>query len=220
MQPRSVAAVSVVDVQKRRNPSKHYVFIISVLYSDSSSQLLYRRYNHFFNLQMKLLDLFPEEGGERDPKHRIIPLLPGKVVFGRSQVRDVAVRRLKHLDNYCQALVRLPSRISQSEEVLKFFEPKPEDLNPPKDQTHIGSYNGDECLCVFVVAADYQRQENTEISLRAGERVEVIEKNDTGWWFVSTAEEQGWVPATYLISLGGLGSSFLPEEGGGRRCPR
>ncbi|KAG9268233.1 SH3 and PX domain-containing protein 2A-like [Astyanax mexicanus] len=209
MQPRSVAAVSVVDVQKRRNPSKHYVFIISVLYSDSSSQLLYRRYNHFFNLQMKLLDLFPEEGGERDPKHRIIPLLPGKVVFGRSQVRDVAVRRLKHLDNYCQALVRLPPRISQSEEVLKFFEPKPEDLNPPKEDSSFltpgvecgDAMSGDECLCVFVVAADYQRQENTEISLRAGERVEVIEKNDTGWWFVSTAEEQGWVPATYLISL-------------------
>lgn len=25
----------------------------------------------------------------------------------------------------------------------------------------------------------------------------------TGWWFVSTAEEQGWVPATYLNSQSG-----------------
>lgn len=25
----------------------------------------------------------------------------------------------------------------------------------------------------------------------------------TGWWFVSTAEEQGWVPATYLNSHSG-----------------
>lgn len=24
-----------------------------------------------------------------------------------------------------------------------------------------------------------------------------------GWWFVSTAEEQGWVPATYLESQNG-----------------
>ena len=24
-----------------------------------------------------------------------------------------------------------------------------------------------------------------------------------GWWFVSTAEEQGWVPATYLDSQNG-----------------
>nr|XP_055028837.1 SH3 and PX domain-containing protein 2A isoform X1 [Misgurnus anguillicaudatus] len=57
------------------------------------------------------------------------------------------------------------------------------------------------CRCVYVVTADYQRQEKTEISLRAGEKVEVIEKSESGWWFVRTAEEQGWVPATYLVSL-------------------
>ncbi|KAH0623779.1 hypothetical protein JD844_006900 [Phrynosoma platyrhinos] len=25
-----------------------------------------------------------------------------------------------------------------------------------------------------------------------------------GWWFVSTSEEQGWVPATYLESQSGI----------------
>lgn len=30
-----------------------------------------------------------------------------------------------------QALVRLPPQISQSEEVLRFFETKAEDINPP-----------------------------------------------------------------------------------------
>lgn len=25
----------------------------------------------------------------------------------------------------------------------------------------------------------------------------------TGWWFVSTSEEQGWVPATYLEAQNG-----------------
>jgi len=38
----------------------------------------------------------------------------------------------------------------------------------------------EECMCVYVVTADYQRQENTEISLKAGERVEVIEKSESG----------------------------------------
>ncbi|KAK1793384.1 hypothetical protein P4O66_011766, partial [Electrophorus voltai] len=165
------------------------------------------------------------------------------------------------------ALMRLPSHISKCEEVLEFFEPKPEDLSPlteyilhhewvlcdcehcalvkraiclgfcrdsnsPKNipgnqmvrRSLVGrgwggswftaclfpsssgaeygeAVGGDKYACVFVVAADYQQQENREISLRAGERVEVIEKNDSGWWFVSTAEAQGWVPATYLISL-------------------
>ncbi|XP_026856064.2 SH3 and PX domain-containing protein 2A isoform X2 [Electrophorus electricus] len=211
MRLRTIAAVNVVDVQKRRNPSKHYVFIISVTYCDCTSQLLFRKYSQFFTLQMKLLDLFPVEGGQRDPKQRLIPFLPGKVHFGRSQIRDVANRRLKQLDNYCQALMRLPSHISQCEEVLEFFEPKPEDLSPLTEDSNSPknipgaeygeAVGGDKYACVFVVAADYQQQENREVSLRAGERVEVIEKNDSGWWFVSTAEAQGWVPATYLISL-------------------
>ncbi|KAG9345906.1 hypothetical protein JZ751_007720 [Albula glossodonta] len=55
----------------------------------------------------------------------------------------------------------------------------------------------------YVVVANYEKQENSEISLQAGELVDVIEKSESGWWFVSTAEEQGWVPATYLDSQNG-----------------
>ncbi|XP_029376616.1 SH3 and PX domain-containing protein 2A-like isoform X5 [Echeneis naucrates] len=55
----------------------------------------------------------------------------------------------------------------------------------------------------YVVVANYEKQEPAEISLQAGEVVDVIEKSESGWWFVSTAEEQGWVPATYLNSHSG-----------------
>ncbi|XP_052009274.1 SH3 and PX domain-containing protein 2A-like isoform X1 [Xyrauchen texanus] len=71
----------------------------------------------------------------------------------------------------------------------------------------------EECMCVCVVTADYQRQENTEINLRAGERVEVIEKSESGWWFIRTTEEQGWVPATYLVSLTGHRDSHRISNG-------
>ncbi|XP_003200390.2 SH3 and PX domain-containing protein 2A isoform X1 [Danio rerio] len=71
----------------------------------------------------------------------------------------------------------------------------------------------EDCMCVYAVTADYQRQENTEISLKAGERVEVIEKSESGWWFVRTAEEQGWVPATYLVSLTGRRDSHRAPNG-------
>ncbi|XP_067224254.1 SH3 and PX domain-containing protein 2A isoform X2 [Chanodichthys erythropterus] len=71
----------------------------------------------------------------------------------------------------------------------------------------------EECMCVYVVTADYRRQENTEISLKAGEQVEVIEKSESGWWFVRTAEEQGWVPATYLVSLTGRPDSHRALNG-------
>ncbi|XP_030012300.1 SH3 and PX domain-containing protein 2A isoform X2 [Sphaeramia orbicularis] len=210
MQLRTVLDVNVVDVQKRRNPSKHYVYLINVTYSDSTSHVIYRRYSKFFDLQMRILDKFPIEGGQKDPKKRIIPFLPGKVLFRRSHIRDVAVRRLKHLDNYCKALMKLPSHISQSEEVLKFFETKAEDLNPPAEDSggsgkrKSGLDASDPMLLEqYVVVASYEKQEPAEISLQAGEVVDVIEKSESGWWFVSTAEEQGWVPATYLNSHSG-----------------
>uniref|UniRef100_A0A803JGD5 SH3 and PX domains 2A n=1 Tax=Xenopus tropicalis TaxID=8364 RepID=A0A803JGD5_XENTR len=161
-----VLDVSVQGVQKRRNPSKHYVYIINVTWSDSTSQVIYRRYSKFFDLQMQVLDKFPIEAGQKDPKQRIIPFLPGKILFRRSHIRDVAVKRLKPIDEYCRALVKLPAHISRCEEVLRFFEARPDDLDPPKE--------------------DYGSS-----------------KRKSGWWFVSTTEEQGWVPATYLDSQGG-----------------
>ncbi|XP_034041649.1 SH3 and PX domain-containing protein 2A-like isoform X2 [Thalassophryne amazonica] len=225
MQLRTVADVNVVDVQKRRNPSKHYVYLINVTYPDSTSHVIYRRYSKFFDLQMQILDKFPIEGGQKDPKKRIIPFLPGKVLFRRSHIRDVAVRRLKHLDNYCKALMKLPSHISQSEEVLKFFETKADDLNPPTEdcggsgKRKSGVDASDPMLLEqYVVVANYEKQEPAEISLQAGEVVDIIEKSESGWWFVSTAEEQGWVPATYLNAHSGtrddleLGASKTGEE--------
>uniref|UniRef100_A0A8C8RCH6 SH3 and PX domain-containing protein 2A n=1 Tax=Pelusios castaneus TaxID=367368 RepID=A0A8C8RCH6_9SAUR len=207
----SVLDANVVDVEKRRNPSKHYVYIINVTWSDSTSQIIYRRYSKFFDLQMQLLDKFPLEGGQKDPKQRIIPFLPGKILFRRSHIRDVAVKRLKPIDEYCRALVRLPPHISQCDEVFRFFEARPEDINPPKDfsETPRKDVTGADAssepmfLEQYVVVSSYEKQENSEISLQAGEVVDVIEKNESGWWFVSTAEEQGWVPATYLESQNG-----------------
>nr|XP_020456470.1 SH3 and PX domain-containing protein 2A isoform X2 [Monopterus albus] len=225
MKLRTVLGVNVVDVQKRRNPSKHYVYLINVTYSDSTSHVIYRRYSKFFGLQMRILDKFPIEGGQKDPKKRIIPFLPGKVLFRRSHIRDVAVKRLKHLDNYCKALMKLPSHISQSEEVLKFFETRSEDLNPPSEDCggsgkHKSGLDASDSMLLdqYVVVANYEKQEPAEISLQAGEVVDVIEKSESGWWFVSTTEEQGWVPATYLNSHSGtrddleLGASKTGEE--------
>lgn len=39
-----------------------------------------------------------------------------------------------------QSLMKLPSHISQSEEVLKFFETNAEDLNPPTEWVTIAVY--------------------------------------------------------------------------------
>ncbi|KAI4833156.1 hypothetical protein KUCAC02_016070 [Chaenocephalus aceratus] len=89
----------------------------------------------------------------------------------------------------------------------------------------------------YVAVANYERQENSEIShqgRRDGGRdreerkwsfgvlcpsfQSVATVTDVRWWFVSTAEEQGWVPATYLDSQNvtrddlDLGTSRTGEE--------
>uniref|UniRef100_A0A4W5QGW7 PX domain-containing protein n=1 Tax=Hucho hucho TaxID=62062 RepID=A0A4W5QGW7_9TELE len=78
------------------------VYLINVTYSDNTSHIIYRRYSKFFDLQMQILDKFPIEGGQKDPKKRIIPFLPGKILFRRSHVRDVAMKRLRFIDDYCR----------------------------------------------------------------------------------------------------------------------
>ena len=52
-------------------------------------------------IQIGLLESFPREGGLKDPSDRIIPFLPGKILLGRSHVREVAMKRLKPIDEYC-----------------------------------------------------------------------------------------------------------------------
>ncbi|XP_030010520.1 SH3 and PX domain-containing protein 2B isoform X3 [Sphaeramia orbicularis] len=230
MPRRTVQEVTVQDVQKRRNPNKHYVYIIKVSWSDGSTEVIYRRYSKFFDLQMELLDKFPVEGGQKDPKRRIIPFLPGKILFRRSHIRDVAMKRLRPINEYCRALIQLPVYISQCEEVRVFFETRPEDLNPPKEEP-IGkkktgfverattflkrgdSTSADPLLLdQYVAVTDYEKQESSEISLHVGQVVEVIEKNESGWWFVSSEDAQGWVPATCLEAQDDPDDFSLPGE--------
>uniref|UniRef100_A0A8C6NT89 SH3 and PX domains 2B n=1 Tax=Nothobranchius furzeri TaxID=105023 RepID=A0A8C6NT89_NOTFU len=218
MPRRTAQEVIVQDVQKRRIPSKHYVYIIKVSWSDGSTETIYRRYSKFFDLQMELLDKFPVEGGQKDPKRRIIPFLPGKILFRRSHIRDVAMKRLRPINEYCRALIQLPVYISQCEEVRVFFETRPEDLNPPKEEPigkkRAGDSNSADPLLLeqYVAVTDYEKQESTEISLHVGQVVEVIEKNESGWWFVSSEDAQGWVPATCLEAQDDPDDFTLPGE--------
>ncbi|XP_067278904.1 SH3 and PX domain-containing protein 2B isoform X5 [Pseudorasbora parva] len=70
----------------------------------------------------------------------------------------------------------------------------------------------------YVAVTDYEKQESSEVSLYVGQVVEVIEKNESGWWFVSSDDAQGWVPATCLEAQDDPDDfSFPAEEGVCRR---
>ena len=70
----------------------------------------------------------------------------------------------------------------------------------------------------YVAVADYEKQKKNECNLSAGQMVEVIDKNQNGWWFVSLDNfNEGWVPATYLDPLYGTEDAqvevFAPGQG-------
>ncbi|CAG5123314.1 unnamed protein product, partial [Candidula unifasciata] len=226
---KKIESIEVIDAEKRRQPSKHYVYVIVVTWSDGSRVIVYRRYSRFFDLQTRLLDHFPIEAGTIDPEKRLIPFLPGKIFFGRSQIKDVAMKRLREIDEYCKNLIKLPPHISECDDVLEFFEVEPEDLDPPTDKEEESlSFNSllrpkssqeikaekisrpkrFEC---YVAVAEYSVQAPGELSLKPGLKVEVLEKSDSGWWFVNSHDEQGWVPSTYLEREGG--SDPLEKQG-------
>ncbi|KAL9983258.1 hypothetical protein ACROYT_G005404 [Oculina patagonica] len=216
MSRRSLADVKIVDIQKRKIPSKHYVYVINVTWSDGSVNVVYRRYSKFFDLQTKLLEEFPDESGVKDPSKRILPFLPGKIIFGRSHVRDVALRRKEPISEYCKDLISLPPKISTCDIVVKFFEPQSEDIDLPpkekdkkkKEKDSADHITGPVLLEQYVAIADYKKQNRNEVNMVAGDIVEVIDKNENGWWFVNVDEEQGWVPAAYLENEDGDTDEF------------
>ncbi|KAK6185845.1 hypothetical protein SNE40_007991 [Patella caerulea] len=212
---KSITEVHVTDVEKRRIPSKHYVYVMRVSWSDGGTYIIYRRYSRLFDLQSALLDKFPIEAGSVDPEARIIPFIPGKIIFGRSHIRDVAVKRLGPIDEYCKGIIKLPAKISQCDEVLDFFEVDRDDLDPPRleeKSKNVGKkvekISQPKSLKQYTVTSDYEKQDRGEIDLTSGMLVEVVEKSETGWWFVNSEDAQGWVPSTYLEPADGTTESI------------
>lgn len=53
----------------------------------------------------------------------------------------------------------------------------------------------------YRVLATYKKTGRSEVDVKEGDIVEVVEKNTNGWWFVNIDDAQGWLPATYLEPL-------------------
>ena len=107
-----IISARCVDIQKRYIPDKHYIFVLNVLRSGRSGPtFVFRRYDEFQELHIKLSQLF---GGSS------IPALPGRVLVGRSEIRDIAVKRRKELDEFIVALTK-DQEVSNSEILYTFL---------------------------------------------------------------------------------------------------
>ena len=52
MNQRHIEKIAVQDIEKRRIPSKYYVYVVHVRWSDGVESVVYRRYSKFFDLQV------------------------------------------------------------------------------------------------------------------------------------------------------------------------
>ena len=92
----------VVDFQKCYLPEKHYVFVINVMReNEKEPKFVFRRFEDFQELNGKLNYMFNTYNGV------ILPDLPPKIIFGRSQVREVTKRRRYELEQYLTELSKI-----------------------------------------------------------------------------------------------------------------
>ncbi|XP_072738125.1 neutrophil cytosol factor 1 isoform X2 [Ciconia boyciana] len=130
------------------------------------------------------------------------------------------------LSEYCYTLVNLPNKISRCLHVVNFFKVRPDDMNPvtdsqikkpevfllPKDaKKNSTDITGPIVLQTYRAIADYEKSSTSEMALKAGDMVDVVEKSESGWWFCQMKNKRGWVPAAYLEPMDGPDESEEQE---------
>ncbi|NXX82535.1 NCF1 factor, partial [Urocolius indicus] len=170
-----------------------------------------------------LKEMFPIESGDINVENRIIPHLPAPKWFdGQRSTQS----RQGTLAEYCHTLLNLPPKISRCLHVLSFFQVRQDDTKPVTDsqiknpevfyltkdaKKNLTDITGPIVLQTYRAIADYEKSSSSEMALRAGDMVDVVEKGESGWWFCQLKNKRGWVPAAYLEPMDGPDESEEPE---------
>ncbi|EGP88082.1 unnamed protein product [Zymoseptoria tritici ST99CH_1A5] len=96
-------------------------FIVECRLSNGSHWDLSRIYEDFYELQINLINAFPEEARTAPNKPRILPYMPGPVKFVTDSISE---GRRANLDEYLRDLLKLAPHITNSSLVRNFFAPR------------------------------------------------------------------------------------------------
>ncbi|XP_009643273.1 neutrophil cytosol factor 1 [Egretta garzetta] len=215
--------IELLGYEKRFFPSQHYVYMFLVKWNDLSEKLVYRRFTEIYEFHKALKEMFPIESGDINMENRIIPHLPAPKWFdGQRSTQS----RQGTLAEYCHALINLPHKISRCPHVISFFKVRPNDTNPvtdsqmkkpevfllPKDaKKNLTDITGPIVLQTYRAIADYEKSSTSEMAIKAGDMVDIVEKSENGWWFCQLKNKRGWVPAAYLEPMDGPDESEEQE---------
>ncbi|KAF2091664.1 scaffold protein Scd2 [Saccharata proteae CBS 121410] len=120
--PRPLAPVSA-SVPRYCYADDIFWFIVECEMEDGRFWELSRLYQDFYDLQIRLIQEFPLEAGQRGVE-RTLPYMPGPVTYVTDNISNL---RRSNLDDYIKNLLKLGPHIAGSDLVRGFFEPKKND---------------------------------------------------------------------------------------------
>ncbi|XP_026181241.1 NADPH oxidase organizer 1a [Mastacembelus armatus] len=212
-------SVSLIGVMLK---DKSKMYVASVFWSDQSDVVIYRTFQDFKKIHRQLKKQFPA-ANKLNKSDRIIPTFrDNEIKLGRERRGPTkSLARLKFLQKYCNELLSCDPRVCQCADLIGFFQPKDQDLQPefsknsimitPSDdeKANIGHSGSGTVTQPFVTetyrcVALYETKDtkNKPFKVAVDENVDVLIKDKAGWWLVENEEKQiAWFPAPYLEKL-------------------
>ncbi|XP_020789234.2 NADPH oxidase organizer 1a [Boleophthalmus pectinirostris] len=210
--PISLRLTGVMHKEKKK------MYLVSVLWSDQNEIVVYRTFKDFEKLHKQMKKVFPATKLKKS--ERIIPKFRYKRVECRGQKTPTkSLVRLKFLQKYCNELLRCDPRVCQCTDLVQFFHPNKQDLQPefssnsvmvmPLNDNLKADLGGGNVTKPFVTetyrcVAAYETKDtkNKPFKVAADENIDVLIKDKAGWWLIENDEKQmAWFPAPYLEKL-------------------
>ncbi|KAL3053834.1 hypothetical protein OYC64_006211 [Pagothenia borchgrevinki] len=216
--PISVRLIGIMHKEKSK------MYMTSVLWSDQSDIVVYRTNPEFKKMHKLMKKAFPP-ASKMKQSDRIIPRYRDRRLRsgGREKGPTRFLLRLKFLQKYCNALLSCDPRVCQSADLIQFFHPKDQDLQPEFAQSSIvimpaedemirdagqgqGVGNVTQPLVIetYRCVAPYETKDtkNKPFKVALDEKVDVLIKDKAGWWLVENESKKiAWFPAPYLDKL-------------------
>ncbi|KAG8551523.1 hypothetical protein GDO81_004142 [Engystomops pustulosus] len=123
---------------------------------------------------------------------------------------------------------------SKSEESENLPKSASEDIESPTRRSSVDNPSGSSFICpsnkdrseesnekiFYTATSSYQKVMDTEISFPTGARVEVLEKQQSGWWFIRYKDSEGWAPSHYLEQVDNKQQETSASEPESTKCKK
>ncbi|XP_045932204.1 NADPH oxidase organizer 1-like [Micropterus dolomieu] len=214
--PISVRVIGVMHKERSK------MYVVSVLWSDQSDIVVYRTLEDFKKMHKRMKKAFPS-ARKLNKSDRVIPTFRDKRArrSGPRKGPTKSLQQLRFLQKYCNELLSCDPRVSQSTDLIQFFHPKDQDMQPEfakdsvmimpsdDDSTDARHAKGGNVTQPFVTetyrcVAPYETKDtkNKPFKVKIDEQVDVLIKDKAGWWLVENEDKRmAWFPAPYLEKL-------------------